>query len=256
MNIGYIAGAAGAGKSHLTASLHHWMNLSEYDVGILNLDPGVVRLPYTPDIDVRAYVSYDDVVDRYGLGPNGGLIVAMDHVALAMDDILDELQDLSPEFLLVDFPGQIEILAFRSSGKLIIDDLSRENSIAGLFLIDPTLCTTASSFVSTLLFGTSISYRLGTAMQFMISKSDILKPERLDRIHEWSDNPDFLYQDLMDERTTLNASLSRRLAEILITQEGLGEMPAISAETNENMDMALGILERAWGTADLGSLNL
>ena len=55
------------------------MNLAEFDVATLNLDPGVVRLPYTPDIDVRTYVNYDAIVDKYQLGPNGGLIVAMDH---------------------------------------------------------------------------------------------------------------------------------------------------------------------------------
>ena len=37
-------------------------------------------------------------------------------------------------------------------------------------------------------------------MNYIISKSDILPPERLDRIHEWSENPDFLYQDLLDEK--------------------------------------------------------
>jgi hypothetical protein len=58
------------------------MNSLEYDVITMNLDPGVVRLPYSPDIDVRQFVDYNDIVDRYELGPNGALIVAMDQVAL------------------------------------------------------------------------------------------------------------------------------------------------------------------------------
>ena len=51
MNIGYILGPAGAGKSHLTRSTYDWMNSLQYNVITMNLDPGVVRLPYSPDID-------------------------------------------------------------------------------------------------------------------------------------------------------------------------------------------------------------
>ena len=250
MNIGYVIGPAGAGKSLLTASLYNWMNLAEFDVATLNLDPGVVRLPYTPDIDVRTYVNYDAIVDKYQLGPNGGLIVAMDHVAIAMDEIQKEIQELSPEFLLVDFPGQIEVLAFRSSGMVIIDELSRGNQIAGLFLMDPSLCISASSFVSTLLFGISISYRLRTSMHYLISKSDLISQEAIDRIHEWSENPDFIYNDLYEEKAILNADLSQRITELIISQESLGHFPAISSDTNQNIDVAFAMLERSWGTSD------
>ena len=120
MNIGYILGPAGSGKSHLTRSVFDWMNQSEYDVVTLNLDPAVVRLPYAPDIDVRQFVDYDDIIQKYELGPNGGIIVAMDHVALAIDQILEEVQNFGAEYMIVDFPGQIETIAFRSSGAVII----------------------------------------------------------------------------------------------------------------------------------------
>ena len=251
MNIGYIIGPAGSGKSHMTSALHQWMNLAEFDVATLNLDPGVVRLPYSPDIDVRTYVDYEAIVDKYELGPNGGLIVAMDHVAIAMDEIHKELQDLSPEFLLVDFPGQIEVMAFRSSGIIIVDELSKGNQMAGLFLMDPVLAKSASSFVSTMLFGISIQYRLQTAMSYVISKADLLKPEDLEKISGWTENPDFIYNDLLQDTSVLNADLSRRVTELIISQEQLGEIPTISAETNENMDIALGLMERVWGSHDM-----
>ena len=39
-----------------------------------------------------------------------GLIVAMDQVAIAMDEIMDE-QNFA-EYMIIDFPGQIETVAF------------------------------------------------------------------------------------------------------------------------------------------------
>ncbi len=234
----------------MTDALHHLMNLSELEVATLNLDPGVVRLPYSPDIDVRNYVSYDNIIDKYELGPNGGLIVAMDHVAMAMGKIMDEIKSLDPEFLLVDFPGQIEIMAFRNSGSIIINELSYDNNIAGLYLIDPTLCSTASSYISTLLFGISISYRLKTAMQYVISKADLVDDERKMRLQEWYENPEFIYSDLQDEEAVLNADLSRQITNIIIELGEFGNYPMISSETNEGLDQALGLLENVWGASD------
>ena len=251
MNIGYVLGPAGSGKSHMTMALYNWINQVGYDVISLNLDPGVVRLPYAPDIDVRQFVNYEKIIDKYELGPNGGLIVAMDQVAIAMDEIMDEVKNFGAEYMIIDFPGQIETVAFRSSGSVIIDELARNNQISGLFLLDPTLCYTASSFISVLLFGVSITYRLNTSMNYIISKSDILPPERLDRIHEWSENPDFLYQDLLDEKSILNAELSRRIADMVIFREELGKFPAISAEKNDNLEYAFGTLQRSWGSEDI-----
>ncbi|MDH5402743.1 MAG: ATP/GTP-binding protein [Candidatus Heimdallarchaeota archaeon] len=248
MNIGYILGPAGSGKSHLTASLYSWMNLVGLDVITLNLDPAVVRLPYAPDIDVRNFVDYNELVEKYELGPNGGIIVAMDHVALAIDDIIDEMRTFGAEYVLIDLPGQIETVAFRSSGSVIINELSRGNQMAGLFLIDPTLCLTASSFISVLLFGISINYRLKTPINYLISKSDLLSDERATRINEWIENIDFLYNDLNEESFILNSELSRKIAEIILLEEGLGEFPLVSASTNKNMDIVFASLQRNWNS--------
>lgn len=253
MNIGYLLGPAGSGKSHMTRSLYDWMNSVELDIITLNLDPGVVRLPYAPDVDARSYVDYEEIIDTHELGPNGGLIVAMDQVAIAMDEIMDEIHEFGAEYMLVDFPGQIETVAFRSSGAVIVNELAKNNQIAGLFLIDPTLCLSASSFISVLLFGISITYRLNTAMNYLISKSDIISPERLEKIYDWVGNPDFLYQDLTTEDFILSAQLSKQIAKIVIQEEGLGEFPAVSSKTNENMDMVFGSLQRNWSSTDLFS---
>ncbi len=251
MNIGYMVGPAGSGKSHMTAALYEYMNLTEFDVITMNLDPGVVRLPYAPDIDIRKFVTLDEMVDHYELGPNGGLIAAMDKATLEFELILNELEEYSPDYMLVDLPGQMEIFAFRNSGPLMISELSRGNKVGGLFLMDPTLTQKASSFVSMLLFGLSITYRLDTAMNYMISKGDLLSTEQKAKIQDWSTDPEFLMQELYLEKGSLNAELSRRTAEMIYDQGVFGEFPIISAHTNENVDVAMGTLERFWATEDV-----
>lgn len=251
MNIGYMVGPAGSGKSHMTAALYEYMNLTEFDVITMNLDPGVVRLPYAPDIDIRDYVTLDEMMDNYDLGPNGGLIASMDKVALEFEGVKKNIEEYSPDYMLVDLPGQMEIFAFRNSGPVIINELSHNNHVGGLFLMDPTLTQNASSFVSMLLFGLSITYRLNTGMNYLISKSDLLDERQNAKLQDWGNDPEFLMQELYLEKSSLNAELSRRTAEMIFDQGVFGEFPLVSAETNHNLDIAFGSLERIWGSEDV-----
>ncbi len=253
MKIGYFIGPAGSGKSHMTGSLYSWMNQLEMEVITVNLDPAVIRLPYSPMIDIREYVSYDEIVDKFELGPNGAIIAAMDQVALRVDEVINELREFDSEFVLIDLPGQLETFAYRASGPLLLNELGREHKMAGVFLVDPILCNTASSFVSVLMLGSSIKYRLNTALRFVISKGDTISEERMAAIDDWMEYPDFLLEALRTEPGVLNADLAIRIADILIQEETYGSFPVISSQTNENIDLAFGELQRIWDTEDLFS---
>ena len=39
---------------------------------VVNLDPANDDLPYTCSVDIAELITLDDVMDAYGLGPNGG----------------------------------------------------------------------------------------------------------------------------------------------------------------------------------------
>jgi hypothetical protein len=45
---------------------------NEISVITVNLDPGVQKLPYNPHVDVRDYVTLEEVMEKHKLGPNGG----------------------------------------------------------------------------------------------------------------------------------------------------------------------------------------
>ncbi|MDG6938737.1 MAG: ATP/GTP-binding protein, partial [Nitrososphaerota archaeon] len=105
MEVTFVTGTAGSGKSLLTAALKTWYaNRGEGAIAV-NLDPGVVELPYEPDVDIRERVQLQDVMEDYGLGPNGALILAADLTATKLAEIQDEIDSFKTENVIVDTPG-------------------------------------------------------------------------------------------------------------------------------------------------------
>ena len=86
----YFIGTAGSGKSTLTYSFQQWMNNRGLDAITVNLDPGAENLPYVPDVDIRDWISLKEIMDSYGLGPNGAQIAAADMLALNIDDFYQD----------------------------------------------------------------------------------------------------------------------------------------------------------------------
>ncbi|RJS78636.1 GTPase, partial [Candidatus Bathyarchaeota archaeon] len=72
----FFIGTAGSGKSLLTAAFSKWLKMTKQDVAVVNLDPGALTLPYSPDVDVREYIDVTNLMEEYNLGPNGALIMA------------------------------------------------------------------------------------------------------------------------------------------------------------------------------------
>src|SRR5207253_2690346 len=81
VNAIFITGTAGSGKSLLTSRLLHWYRESKAYPIALNLDAGAVSLPYDPVVDVRNYIDIATLMENYGLGPNGSLVMARDMIA-------------------------------------------------------------------------------------------------------------------------------------------------------------------------------
>ncbi len=94
----FLLGTAGSGKTVLTRTLLDWFNEKKLDVITLNLDAGVRRLPYNPDIDARDIVNIDNLMDKLDLGPNGAMIASMDLIATKIDTIRDEIDYIKPEY--------------------------------------------------------------------------------------------------------------------------------------------------------------
>ncbi|MEM0364826.1 MAG: ATP/GTP-binding protein [Candidatus Nitrosocaldus sp.] len=175
----FILGTAGSGKSTLASRLVElYASKNAYAI-TLNLDPGVIDLPYEPDVDVREYVSIDEIMSKYRLGPNGALILASDLIADRLDEIQRDVDELNPDYVIVDTPGQMELFAYRASGMIFAKEF-RCDAKASIFLFDPMLVNSPLNILSIALLATSIRLRLGLAQVNVLSKIDLIR----DRVAE------------------------------------------------------------------------
>ena len=182
----FVSGTAGSGKSLLSSKLYEYYTKNGSFAAILNLDPGVDNLSYTCDVDVRDYVDYVSIMQHYELGPNGAMVMANDLIASKIDDIQNEIDRVNPDYLIIDTPGQVELFAYRSSGRFIVENISSDEKTS-IFLFDGALITTPVNFVSIALLATSIKLRLNLPAINVLTKTDLIKKELKD-ILRWSGN--------------------------------------------------------------------
>ena len=208
-----MVGTAGSGKSLLASKIFDYYTRNGAFVGMLNLDPGVENLPYTCDVDVRDYVDIESIMRQYDLGPNGSIIMANDLAASKIDELQQEVDNVNPDYLIVDTPGQIELFAYRASGPFFVQNLAAEQKV-GLFLHDGALITTPTNFVSIAMLASSVKLRLGLPQINILTKMDLIE-DKIKDILKWSTNmaslEEAIAKQVDGESYTLAVNLLRSL---------------------------------------------
>jgi len=194
----FFIGTAGSGKTQLTRAYKRFLDERGLDTTLVNLDPGATNLPYAPEVDIRDWVSLEQVMAEYGLGPNGAQVAAADMVAVKLPEIEEVLEEFDPDVFLFDTPGQLELFVFRHASTRIVERLGGEQPLLA-YLFDPILSLTPTGFVSLLMLGASTHLRFQAPMVNILSKSDILKSEDLAKIEEWAEEPERLMSALDEE---------------------------------------------------------
>jgi len=243
MAVIFIIGTAGSGKSLLTASLNEWLKVGKQKAATVNLDPGVLHLPYVPDIDIRDQININDIMEEYGLGPNGALILAADLIAEESERIGGEIEDLQSDVVLVDTPGQMELFAFRASGPYIANEMTTEQK-AIVYLFDAVFSFNPLNYVSNMFLSTAVYNRFFFPQLHVLSKCDLLPPEDVNRIIDWSSRPETL-EDAIDEKLTGTRRLLSRDMVQAINRLGLQfQLMPVSGKTNDGLINLSSALER------------
>lgn len=210
----YFIGTAGSGKSTITNTFKQWMTNQGLDAITVNLDPGAENLPYSPDVDIRDWISFKEVMKNYNLGPNGAQIACADMLALNTSDVKDSIESFKTEYILMDTPGQLELFVFREAGKYIIEFLNPARSMIA-YLLDPNLSKTASGFVSQILLALHTSFRMEKPQVNILSKSDILSKKELELIQKWAEEPDILEESIQSEKASIHQEMSREILNLI-----------------------------------------
>ena len=188
----FVTGTAGSGKSLLTSKLIQWYKDNSFYPVSLNLDPGVISLPYEPDVDVRNYINIDKIMSQHELGPNGALIMAADMIATKLDEIQEEVYELNPDFVIVDTPGQIELFIFRASGPYFVSNFQSDSKI-NIFTFDGILASSSPiNFISIALLATSVRLRLNISQIDVMTKRDLVI-DKLQDLLSWSSRSSLEY---------------------------------------------------------------
>jgi hypothetical protein len=241
MFIVFIIGTAGSGKSLLTGAFSNWLQLQKQNVITVNLDPGVITLPYSPDIDIRDHINIEKLMHDYKLGPNGALIMAADLIAEETERLADELATFKPDVALIDTPGQMELFAFRQSGPYLANELTKETK-ALVYLFDSVFCSNPQNFVSNLFLSAAVYTRFLVPQIYVLSKSDLLPPKEAKRIVDWSADA-YALETAIDEKLDGTGRLLSRDMMRAIYRIGLKFLLIpVSSRTNEgfiNLNTAL-----------------
>lgn len=195
-----VIGPAGSGKSTLCSVLGEHYASKGRSTHIANMDPAADELPYEPSIDIRDLISLEDAMESKGLGPNGGLVFCMEYLLTAGSSwVSQQLGDFADDFIIVDMPGQVEVLSTQPAVPAFVSLLQREGyNTTVLYLLD-ALATTADSgkFIAGCMFSLSSMVYFSCPFINVLTKCDLLSKEfKEDGILEHFCMCDFDFMDL------------------------------------------------------------
>ncbi|MCD6428570.1 MAG: ATP/GTP-binding protein [Desulfurococcales archaeon] len=239
-----IMGPAGSGKSTLTAAFSQWIEDHQMSVAKVNLDPAAEVLPYVPDVDVRRYVKTYDIMIKEGLGPNGALVASVDLLINHIAELVEEIYETRSNYVIVDMPGQLEIVAFRRIGPQLIKELTKGSKVVSLFLTDARLVAQPASAFSILLLMLSSLYRMDIPLVPVVNKVDLVaSKETLEKDPTVLEDNIYLLRMLRDDYSCLDvgalsyyidSDVSAGLCRIL--KQAVGDVVPVSAKEFYGLD--------------------
>ena len=209
----FVLGTAGSGKSELTGAFTRWMEMQGEDAMAINLDPGAITIPYSANVDVRDYIRVEALMEEYGLGPNGGLMLASELMLEIVDQLSSDIDDFGPDVVLVDTPGQMEMFAFRDIGARIAEDISDEGR-GVIYLFDAGFCRDPLNYVMNMFLASAINSRFLLPQVSVLSKADILHDE-LEEMEGWAEDITNLEEAINSRLTGLNRLISQDMMEVI-----------------------------------------
>lgn len=191
-----VLGPPGAGKTTYCGEMSKLLKKLGRNIFIVNLDPANDLMSYTPNVDIRELIVFEEVMNHNSLGPNGALLYCMEYLEKNIDWLLEKLKYLSNNTnILIDLPGQVELYTHHKSLRNIFSHLSTRSNIqlCVVHLIDSHHCSDAGKFIAALMLSLNAMMRIGLPHINLLSKVDMLKQFK-DKLHFGID----FYTDVLD----------------------------------------------------------
>ena len=223
---------------------------------IVNLDPANEHTSYTAALDVREIIRLEDIMKDDELGPNGGILYAMEELEHNLDWLEEGLKTLGEDYVIFDCPGQVELFTHHSSLRNIFFRIQKMGyRMVVLNLTDSYCLTLPSLYISNLLLS------LRAMLQMDLPHLNVLT--KIDKIASYGELPfnlDF-YTEVQDLSYLIphleaeNSAFSTKFAGLnsavieLVESFGLVGYETLAVEDKRSMMHLLQMIDRAGGYA-------
>lgn len=169
-----LLGPPGSGKTTFIKRFAGLYKSMDRQVFTINLDPANDLVDF--DWDISDLVSLEKVVEEYNLGPNAALIYCMEFLEANITWLIDAVNQHKDKYLLIDFPGQVELFTHHSSLKNIVLQLQKiDTRLVAVHLLDSYHCVDLSRYISMLLLSLQSMLQIELPTINILSKVDLME---------------------------------------------------------------------------------
>ncbi|KAF5939710.1 hypothetical protein HYC85_023969 [Camellia sinensis] len=120
---------------------------------VMNLDPAVMSLPFSANIDTRDTIKYKEVMKQFNLGPNGGILTSLNLFSTKFYEVISVIEKRADQldYVLVDTPGQIEIFTSSASGAIITEAFASTFPTIITYVVDTPCSANPQTFMSNIM---------------------------------------------------------------------------------------------------------